>query len=82
MCFRTVSRLLVIGLLVFASFQTIATATFQSKDAPQQNGPVAKGYASAAIQMLSDTQGVNFNFYLRDVHLGQETLVRKHAAIC
>lgn len=74
MCFRTISRLSTVGLLVFASFQTIATATFQSNDAPQQNGPVAKGYVSAAIQMRSDTQGVNFNFDLRNVYLS----VKKH----
>lgn len=60
---------LVGGLLFFASFRTIATATFLIKDVPQQNGPVAKGHAGCAIQMLSDTQGVNFNSYLRDVYL-------------
>lgn len=69
MSFRTASRLSVVGLLFFASFQTIATATFLIKDGPQQNGPVAKGHAGCAIQMLSDTQGVNFNSYLRDVYL-------------
>jgi TonB family protein len=69
MSFRTIRCLGVVGFLFFASSQTIATTTFSSKDVPQQSGSVAKGYAACAIQMRSDTQGVDFNSYLRDVYV-------------
>jgi TonB family protein len=69
MPFRTINHLSVGGLLFIASFQTIATATFLIKDVPQQNGSVVKAHAACAIQLLSDTQGVDFNSYLRDVYV-------------
>ena len=74
MSFRTISRLSVVGLLFFASSQTIAMATFLIKDVPQQNSSAPRAVAGCSIQMLSDTQGVDFNFFLRDLYLS----VKKH----
>jgi TonB family protein len=69
LCFRTISRLSVAGLLFFASSQTLATATFPSKGAPQQNGPVSRGFVACAIEMRTDAEGVDFSSYLRGVYV-------------
>jgi TonB family protein len=70
MSFRTISRLSVVGLLFFASSQTIATATFPNDDAPQSSGSVSKGKtAGCTIEMLSDTKEVDFNPYLRELYV-------------
>jgi TonB family protein len=74
MSFRTISRLSAVGLLFIASFQTIATATFLIKDVSQQNSFAPRAVAGCSIQILSDTQGVDFNSYRRDLYLS----VKKH----
>lgn len=74
MSFRAISSLSVLGLLFASSFPTIATTAFLGKDVPQQNGSVARGYVGGAIQMRSETQGVDFNSYLHDVYLS----IKKH----
>jgi TonB family protein len=67
--FGTINRLPLIGISFLLSFQIVATPTFPGKNVPQESGSVRKGYVAGAIQMLSDTQGVDFNYYLRDVYL-------------
>jgi TonB family protein len=67
--FRAINRLSLMGISFLLSFQTVATATFLGRNVPQESGSVRKGYVAGAIQMLSDTQGVDFNYYLRDVYL-------------
>ena len=73
--FRTISRLSVVGLLFFASSQTIATATFPNDDAPQSSGSVSKGKtAGCTIEMLSDTKEVDFNPYLRELYVSVKNI--------
>lgn len=61
--------LLVIALL--HSFVFLGNATIKDGYAnpPQQNGPNSRATAGCAITMLSDTEGVDFNSYLRDAYL-------------
>jgi hypothetical protein len=40
-----------------------------SKSASQQSTSPAKGSAGGGIELLTDTEGVDFNSYLRDVSL-------------
>jgi TonB family protein len=46
----------------------------ESPNAQQQNRSPSMGVAAAAVEVLSDTEGVDFNSYLRDVYVS----VKKH----
>jgi TonB family protein len=73
--FQTINRLSVVGLLLSASLQTVGTATFANRDVPQSSGSGANGRtAGCAMRILSDTNGVDFNPYLRELHVS----VKKH----
>lgn len=72
MALRFVTRILI--LIVVASIQSPALfrgAAVKNDYAnrPQQNGPAPRGTAGCAITMLSDTEDVDFNSYLRDAYL-------------
>jgi TonB family protein len=72
MFFHSLNRFLVLAILASTQFQALETAVaFQSKGVPpQSSGSVSKGgTAACGIEMLSDTEGVDFNPYLREVYL-------------
>jgi outer membrane biosynthesis protein TonB len=69
MFFRTVSRPLVLVLLASAPFQTIGTAALPNKGMPQSSAPAPVAKAGCTMQVLTNTEGVDFNQYLREVYL-------------
>ena len=69
MFFSTVSRLLVLVLLASAPFQTIGTTALPNKGMPQFNTPAPVAKAGCTMQVLTNTEGVDFNQYLREVYL-------------
>ncbi len=72
MFFQPISRILVLALLASTQFYSLeGNAAFKiNNDVPQQqNGSVSRGTAGCAIEMRTDTEGVDFNSYLRDVYL-------------
>jgi TonB family protein len=64
---QLVSQVLVLALLA-------STPLKNNQNAHQQNGPVSRGSAGCAFEMRTDTEGVDFNYYLRDAYLS----VKKH----
>jgi TonB family protein len=66
---KRIRILLVIALLHSVVLFGNATIMNGSINPPQQNAPASRATAGCAIIMLSDTEGVDFNFYLRDVYL-------------
>lgn len=60
-------------LVVLASTQSSAlfrdAAATNSYKEPQQSGSSSKDAANCAVEMRTDTEGVDFNLYLRDVYL-------------
>jgi TonB family protein len=69
MFFHAVSRVLVLVLLASTQFRILEVAFKSNQDAPQQNGSVLRGNAACVLEMRTDTEGVDFNSYLRDVYL-------------
>jgi TonB family protein len=72
MLFQPASQILVVALLVSAQFYAVDynPALRGENDFPQQqNGSAPKGIAACTFKMLTDTEGVDFSFYLRDVYL-------------
>lgn len=72
MLLQPISRIVVLALLASTQFYSPeGNVAFKNKnDVPQQpNGSVARGTAGCAIEMRTDTEGVDFNSYLRDVYL-------------
>jgi TonB family protein len=69
MRFRSLARVVV--LLFFVSMQFFEPVSYAapSKRASQQSATPAKGTLGGGIEMLTDTEGVDFNSYLRDVYL-------------
>jgi len=67
MSFETVRRLLMLVLLAFTPFQTTETAVSPNSVMPQAetSAPVSK--AGCTMQLLTSPEGVDFNFYLREV---------------
>ena len=76
MFFQSASRILVLALLASTQFHTVGSnvAFKNNQNAPQQNSSASKGVAGCAIEMRTDTEGVDFNSYLRDVYFS----VKKH----
>jgi TonB family protein len=72
MYFQSLNRILVLALL--ASTQShgvdssVGSKSNNNEVPQQQNGSDSKGTAGCAIEMLSDTEGVDFNSYLRDMY--------------
>ncbi len=73
MYFQALTRILILAL--FASSQlhevdsNVGSAGNNNEVPQQQDGSGLKGTAGLAIEMLSDTEGVDFNSYLRDAYL-------------
>jgi TonB family protein len=70
---RSLNRILVLALLASTQFhgvdRSVGSKTNNNEVPQQQNGSDSKSTAGCAIEMLSDTEGVDFNSYLRDVYL-------------
>lgn len=62
---QPICRFLILALL---NLTPIFTA-FTHQAAQQQSGPSPKGTAACTFKMLSETEGVDFDFYLRDLYL-------------
>ena len=65
-------RVLVLAILASTQFQTLETTVrYQNKDAPPlaSNSVSKVGRAGCTMELLSDTDGVDFNPYLRELHL-------------
>jgi TonB family protein len=73
MYFQSPNRVLVITLLVSTQFHgvgsSVGSKSNKNEVPQQQNGSESKGTANFGIEMLSNTEGVDFNSYLRDVYL-------------
>jgi TonB family protein len=69
MSFPLLARLLMLLFLVSMQCLEPVSSAGSSKSASQQSTPQAKGSAAGGIEMLTDTEGVDFNSYLRDVYL-------------
>jgi len=66
----TISRLLLMALLVSTQFRALGTAVTQQKNGPLQsnsapNNPQAR---SGTIEMLTDTEGIDFNAYIHSLY--------------
>jgi TonB family protein len=72
MYFQSLNRILVSALLAATQFHgvdsSVGSKSNNNEVPQQQNGSDSKGTAVCAIEMLSDTEGVDFNSYLRDVY--------------
>ena len=69
MFLQGVSRFLVLTFLASTQLQTLEGAeAVQGKNAPPHSNAPTYGKAACAIEMLTDTDGVNFNSYLREVY--------------
>ena len=55
-------------ILALLNLTPILTA-FTHEAAQQQNGPTSRHTAACTFKMLSETEGVDFDFYLRDLYL-------------
>jgi TonB family protein len=72
MFFQSVSRILVLALLASTQFCSLeSSVAFKNNNvvSQQQNGSASRGAAGCAMEMRTDTEGVDFNSYLRDVYL-------------
>ncbi len=66
---KTASRLTMLTLFASTIFLTVQMATPQTKDAspqPDSSSPHAK--TSAGLEVLTDTEGIDFNVYLRQLY--------------
>ena len=64
------NRLLVLAVLVSVPFQTVGTVTLPNGDVPQSRDSTPKhGQARCGLEMLTDTEGIDFNTYLRTVYI-------------
>jgi TonB family protein len=55
-------------LLVALLLRSCCSLAQQPSNPPQQNGSASKATAACAIRILSDTEGVDFNSYLRGAY--------------
>jgi TonB family protein len=62
-------RLLMLVFLVSLQCLEPVSPAASAKSASQQSTPPAKGSAGGGIELLTDTEGVDFSSYLRDVSL-------------
>jgi TonB family protein len=71
MSFHTVRRLFLVAVLVSATVQPIEMVASQKNDLPPQSNGATPTHPQvrAGLEMLSDTEGVDFNAYLREVYL-------------
>jgi TonB family protein len=69
MSFPSLARFLVLLFLVSMQCLEPVSSAGSSKSASQQSTSPAKGSAGGGIEMRTDTEGVDFNSYLRDVYL-------------
>jgi len=60
--------LMVLTLLVSMPFQSIGANAYLNKDVPPQSSAPAHGSAAGGIEILTDTEGVNFNSYIKEVY--------------
>jgi TonB family protein len=70
--FQPASRILMLALLASSQFHALDVAFKSNRDA-QQNGAAFRSTAGCAMQMQTDTEGVDFNSYLRDVYVSVKT---------
>jgi TonB family protein len=70
---QELSQILVLALLASSPFHGVDSnlgfAGSNSEASQQQDGSGLKATSGLAIEMLSDTEGVDFNSYLRDAYL-------------
>jgi TonB family protein len=71
MFFQPISRILVLALLASTQFYSLeSNAAFKNNnDVPQQQNGSSVPRGAAGIEMRTDTEGVDFNSYLRDVYI-------------
>lgn len=68
--FLEIKRILAaLFLLASIPLQTVKADAHQSKDIGTQSKTPARGSVAAGIEILTDTEGVDFNSYLREVYL-------------
>jgi Gram-negative bacterial TonB protein C-terminal len=64
------NRLLLLAILVSASFLTVRTVALPNGDVPQSAGSTPKhAQTGCGLEMLTDTEGIDFNTYLRTVSI-------------
>jgi hypothetical protein len=64
------NRLLVLAVLVSVPFQTVGTVALPIGDAPQSGGSTPRhGQVRSGLEMLTDTEGIDFKAYLRTVYI-------------
>ena len=69
MSFPSLARMLVLMFLVSTPWLEPVSSAVSYESAPQQSTPPSKARAACGIEMRTDTEGVDFNPYLRDVYL-------------
>ena len=66
----TANRLLLVGILVSVPLHPVGTVVLPNSDARQSEGSTPKhGQARSGLEMLTDTEGIDFNAYLRTVYI-------------
>jgi TonB family protein len=68
MLFQTASRLLMLTVLASISIQTTETAAFPKQDVSQPSGSAQVPKVSCGMQLLTNTEGVDFGRYLEEVY--------------
>ncbi|MGB9433404.1 MAG: TonB C-terminal domain-containing protein [Candidatus Acidiferrum sp.] len=64
------NRLLLLAILVLVPFHTVGTVVLPKSDVPQSAGSTPKhGQARCGLEMLTDTEGIDFDTYLRTVYI-------------
>ena len=70
MFIQTANRLLVLAILVSAPFQTVGTVALPNGGVPQSGSSTPRhGEVRSGLEMLTDTEGIDFNPYLRTVYV-------------
>lgn len=69
MFIQMAGRLFVLATLVSASFHAMGTAALPNSGAPQSGGSTPKRQVRSGLEMLTDTEGIDFNQYLRTVYI-------------
>ena len=66
----TANRMLLVATLVSISLLTVGTVIFPNSDVAQCAGPTPKHVQTGCgLEMLTDTEGIDFNTYLRTVYI-------------
>jgi hypothetical protein len=66
----TANRLLLVAMLVSVPLHPIGTVVLPNSDVPQSEGSIPKhGQARSSLEMLTETEGIDFNAYLRTVYI-------------